>query len=440
MIDSPENNHISLQPKQSLSVALLSRFIKSLRVELSKYAGLGEVKRPGLSVHEAAGRLLCLAYTEKRLMFLCAAKMVSVPERNLKTLLARLQYDAAGRCNLLRNRLREMRTAKVRIDGVPNEALAVLLDELFFAEESKEITQIIWWLHSQLLNAYEQYLVATNPLADSPTCDLLETFLLRLRSSIECLSVQPDQFGLAVADKVLPRYLQKYWVGVGSLDGVTAGAASPIPARERSTKPFQVSRIAGRDATLKRVWDYVKPSMEHVADFHRYMMGIRLSEINVAEGLAIVLCETKDSAWEFYLDISRHLWDETRHSLMGEAAIEAHCGSVTGIPIRDYESTYCMEASALEQYATLGLEIEGAQMKYPIGKRGEWEFCRDSAKDALMTTFQDFDWADEVLHVTIAKRQLALWAPGGMEKLSALAGQGKINRTAVKGRNPPERI
>jgi hypothetical protein len=95
----------------------------------TKFAGLGDVRRPGLSVSAATNRQLCLTYVEKRLMFLCAAKMISVADRDLKVLLGRLQYHAAGRCHSLRNRLREMRTAKVRIDGVVNEALAILLDE-----------------------------------------------------------------------------------------------------------------------------------------------------------------------------------------------------------------------------------------------------------------------------------------------------------------------
>ena len=74
--------------------------------------------------------------------------------------------------------------------------------------------------------------------------------------------------------------------------------------------------------------------------------------------------------------------------------------------MRDYEGVYCMEVAPLEQYAVLGLEVEGANMRYPIGKRGEWEFCKDMAKHPLMATFQDFDWADEVLHVNIAREQL----------------------------------
>jgi hypothetical protein len=45
-------------------------------------------------------------------------------------------------------------------------------------------------------------------------------------------------------------------------------------------------------------------------------------------------------------------------------------------------------------------------MIHPGGKRGEWEYCRDEAKHALMTTFQDFDWADEVTHVRYGRRWL----------------------------------
>jgi hypothetical protein len=405
---------------------------------LTKFAGLGDVKRPGLSVSSATERLLCLAYVEKRLMFLCAAKMIPVPERDLKLLLGRLQYNAAGRCHSLRNRLREMRTAKVRIDGTPNEALAILLDEALYCDDRREVARLVWWFHHELLASYEDYLATTNPLADAPTGELIETFIPRLHAAIACLGAHLDQLGVPEPERKAVLKLQKFVDAAGGLDG--SKPSGEIASRERSTEPFAVSRKPGRDAGVNRVWDYPKPPMEEVADYFAYMLGIRLSEINVAEGLAIVLCETKEMPWEFYRDISRHLWDEVRHSMMGEAAIEATFGAANAIPMREYESVYCMEAPALEQYATLGLEIEGAQMKYPIGKRGEWEFCRDAAKHPLMTTFQDFDWADEVLHVSIAKRQLSEWFHDGAKELSALAQEGKQNRTKVKERHPPVQI
>src|SRR5258708_19218481 len=106
----------------------------------TKYAGLGDIKCLGLSVGSATERLLSLAYIEKRLMFLCAAKMISAPERDLKLLLGRLQYNPAGRCHSLRHRLRGMRTAKVRIHGVPNEALTVLLDGAVYGDQTRQVT------------------------------------------------------------------------------------------------------------------------------------------------------------------------------------------------------------------------------------------------------------------------------------------------------------
>jgi hypothetical protein len=233
--------------------------------------------------------------------------------------------------------------------------------------------------------------------------------------------------------------MENFLSAAGGLDG--AGECSvELPKRERSARPFEINRNTGRQSLPEMVWDYTKPPMEEVADHLVYMLGIRLSEINVAEGLAVVLYESRDKPWEFHHDLSRHLWDEIRHSMMGEAAIEAIYGDLCAIPMREYERVYCMEAPPLEQYATLGIEIEGGQMRYPVGKRGEWEFCRDAVKSPLMTTFQDFDWADEVLHVNLARRQLSDWFPGGTKELSSFAQQGRLKRTEVKERHAPVKL
>jgi hypothetical protein len=79
-------------------------------------------------------------------------------------------------------------------------------------------------------------------------------------------------------------------------------------------------------------------------------------------------------------------------------------------------------------------------MRYPVGKRGEWEFCRDAAKNPLMTTFQDFDWADEVLHVNLARRQLTDWFPAGVKELSLFAQEGRLKRNEVKRRHAPMKL
>jgi hypothetical protein len=54
-----------------------------------------------------------------------------------------------------------------------------------------------------------------------------------------------------------------------------------------------------------------------------------------------------------------------------------------------------------------------------------------------MTTLQDFDWADEVLHVNIARRRLKAWYPGSQQELAALAAGGVEARTRAREKHPP---
>jgi len=400
-----------------------------------RYAGLGDVKKRGISVQSAAARLHHLSFVEKRLMFWCAAHLVGTPIRDFKLLLGRAQFLAAERCAGLRKRLQELRVPKVRIDHRPSEGLELAMDEAIHCQSSEEVALIVHRLHADLLTTYLRYLDETNPLADAPSCDLISSQMPLLRGITESLHA----FLQIPADQD-PRFrVEKFFRAAGGLDG-SKPISDTLPPRERSEKPFEIDRNSGRPPASTMVWDYLKPPLEEVSDHFVHMLGIRLSEINVAEGLAIVIYESKDKPWEFYHDLSRHLWDEIRHSMMGEAAIESVFGDGGLIPMREYERVYCMEAPPLEQYATLGIEIEGGQMRYPVGKRGEWEFCRDAVNNPLMTTFQDYDWADEVLHVNLARRQLGGWFPGDVKELSLFAQEGRLKRTEVKQRQAPIKL
>ena len=108
-----------------------------------------------------------------------------------------------------------------------------------------------------------------------------------------------------------------------------------------------------------------------------------------------------------------------RHSLFGEAAAEDVFDDRGAMPLREWETEYLYKLDPLTLYAMLW-DVESSLMKYPPGKRFEYEFCRDTAGYPLMTTLQDFDWADEVLHVNIARRQLKGWFSGTDEELSQL--------------------
>jgi hypothetical protein len=408
-----------------------------------RYAGLERPRQAGFSVAETADRLRRLAYTERRLMLLLATRIVSIADRDIKALLARVQYEHAQHVDGFRGRVLELRTNKSKLEGAPDHALAILFDE---AEHLPGVypfmAALTRVLEPALVAAYEAYVTTANELADYASVRLLRQALadaaehaLLLGSALSRLAPDQEDETLAV---LWARKLRAYLDAAGGLDG-SANRGEQRP-RESSQHPYAITHALTRDTALPRVWDYQAPPLADVDRHLDYMMGLRLSEINVAEGLAIVLYETPDMPWSFYLDISRHLWDEMRHSLFGEAGIEATYGDRAAIPIRDYEGVFAMEAPPLEQYAVLGLEVEGKNMKYPPGKRQEWEFARDMARHPLMATMQDFDWADEVVHVNIARRQLDGWFEGGLKTIGAFSTGGKEHRTEVKHRQAPTAI
>ncbi|HVA89606.1 MAG TPA: hypothetical protein VNL71_07160 [Chloroflexota bacterium] len=405
-----------------------------------RYAGLGQPLCPGFSVGETSERIRRLAYAEWRLMRLLASRMVSVPERELKGLLARLQYEHAQHVDGWRARVVELRTNKSKLDGAPDPALEMLFDEADHLPGAYPfLTAVTRVLEPALAAALQSYLTTANELADYAGVRLVRLALAdqdrHQRLLADALAQQrPGAEDVALAEE-WETALTGYLAAAGGIDG--AAERAPLPGRRASLEPYAIPHTLRRDGAIPRVWDYVAPPLDEVPAHLDYMMGLRLSEVNVAEGLAIVLYETPSMPWSFYLDISRHCWDEMRHSLFGEAGIEATHSNHAAIPMRDYEGVYAMEAPPLEQYAVLGLEVEGKNMKYPPGKRQEWEFARDLAKHPLMTSFQDFDWADEVVHVNIARRQLDGWFEGGLKTIGDFARRGKEHRTEVKRRRAP---
>ncbi len=407
-----------------------------------QYAGLAHVKRPGLSVEECVSRLRSLAYAEERLMQLQAIHIITRPEWDLKILLGRTQYEDATHADQLKKRLPELRISKKKAFETFHESpLKVVFDEAVQAANTAELlaalTQV---LKPAMIAAYQDYLNVTNGLADYPSVRILKTLLVEEQESLELLGAAFAGMAESEAQKEAALHwadsLQTLLEAAGGVDGtgtVDETALKPI----RATEKFVIPREAKRDDTYQRIWDFLHVDNARVAERFAQMVATRLSEITAAEGLVFVLCEVADQPWEFYVDISRHLWDEVRHTLFGEAATEEIFDDRAAMPIRDFDMTYIFQMTPLEQYAGLGIGIEAAMMKYPPGKREEYEFCRDTVKHPLMTTFQDFDWADEVLHVNIARRQLKDWFPGSFSELVALAEKEVKMRGEVRHWHPP---
>lgn len=224
-------------------------------------------------------------------------------------------------------------------------------------------------------------------------------------------------------------------------------AAAPPP---RGTARFRISRHPRRDGRFAVNFQFNEPGdppAETVPEKLVFMMRGRLNELAATENVASAIYELAAEGvlpWEGLLELARHMWDEARHSMLGQAVLEQLGHDIREWPLRIGPGYGYLALDALERYAHLGLNVEQGMMRYPPGKRQEFEWCRDVARHALAAMYQDYDWADEVYHTQIARRWVghALGArtagaaggdgvPEALRALAAAAAEKIARRTAA---------
>ena len=129
----------------------------------------------------------------------------------------------------------------------------------------------------------------------------------------------------------------------------------------------------------------------------------RIREIDVPEMMASILVELgPQEPWEFHQEMMRQLWDEARHAMMGEVGFAAQGLDWRKIPINfTWSRNLNLQLDARERHGVLFFIEQGLMPR--TGKRYEYEVGMQSG-DPLSGLFQDFDWADEVLHAQIGRR------------------------------------
>jgi hypothetical protein len=131
------------------------------------------------------------------------------------------------------------------------------------------------------------------------------------------------------------------------------------------------------------------------------MLYKRLREIDVPEMMASIITQTPGKPWGYYHDMSRQLWDEARHAMMGEVGFVALGVDWTKVKITmNWSYRLNTECTPLERHGVLYFIEQGLMPR--TGKRYEFETGQASGLP-LIATIQDFDWADEVLHSQIGR-------------------------------------
>lgn len=371
---------------------------------LAGIATYEETMRADVSVDDTVTLLRRLARIERRTMLVLAAYLSAVPEWEVKCALALHLWQDAEHCGWLRERVPEMRKPPHYLDRPDDPALEAFFEELVRSRSTRELlTGVYGILKPSLIDAIEAHRCRANPLADQPTLRLLRFLLLEEREQVEW--GEAALAALGGADEEWRGHLGAYLHAAGGAGGDRLRSVELPPAR--ATEPLELVRVPRRDERFTRLWDSRGriPYDERPPDEVNWrMLYVRLTEMHAVELVALTLFEWPDASFDVHRDLARHLWDEARHSMFGEAWFETHgidwCSVPHDLSFASYPNT---ELGAHERYALLYAAERMAMRK--DGKRAQYEAAAASG-NALAALYQDFDWADEVLHVHLGRRVL----------------------------------
>lgn len=354
-----------------------------------------DAMKPGLSVEECVRRLKRHHYALKRLHGIFVARLTAEPIYELKMAFSLHAHYCAEHVTALRTRVSEMREPPLGLDQVPDAGLEIFFDEILSAPRTEDLLVGIYekalpWLKGEI----EAHLRETNRLADHPTARVCRFALLEIEEAIAygkqataALAVMRNDEWLAMLDDCLAEK------AVARKFSGNAFKYDSFPKRdERFSDPYNM----GVNAEVFLYDENFPPEPKTLMMFYK-----RLREIDVPEMMASIIVETPDKPWAYYRDMTRQLWDEARHAMMGEVGFASIGVDWKKVMVNfTWSMALNTQLKPIERHAVLYFIEQGLMPK--TGKRYEWEVGLAS-KNPLSALFQDYDWADEVLHARIGR-------------------------------------
>jgi hypothetical protein len=373
--------------------------------------------RPGLGVEQTVHLLKRYSYVARRLYETAAAHLAATPEWEVKCALGLHLWLDGEHCAALRARVAEMREPPLHLDDVPDERLRAALEELLRAGGSAElVTGIYGAVRPALLAAIRTHLATMNPLFDHPTHRLLrqiereeEDMLAWGEVARAALTTDPDAAAAAAA---FASHLERFLAAAGGIAGDQPADDGELPPARWDGSDYEMDAEPQRDKRFGDPFNCSAKIDDYYADESRppdervyALVHKRLREMDVPEWMAPILFQTRGRPWEYYRELGRQLWDETRHAMMGEVGLYA-----AGVPFYAYPVDMAASASLNREFTPLEAhillwDIEQGLMPRETGKRWEWTIAGLDG-DPLLVALQDYDWADEVLHAQIGRRWL----------------------------------
>lgn len=397
-----------------------------------------EAGRSGYDVEYNVNLLKRYNYIKSQMVNVYSAHLARTPEWEVKCAFGLHLWLDAEHGSMLRKRVSEMREPPLGLDKVPDERLKSLFDELIRSEDTVELLVGIYGVvKPALLRAMQQHMDITNPIADHPTVRMLR---IMIQEEVEMVAWGKEAITALTASEeklaqvnVWARHLEFYLERSGGINGEdrdvpvelsSADESVPVPRSDggeyrMDPTPARDSRFVDPCNASALIDDYYQDDTLQYDERAYALYYKRLREMDVPEWMGPIIYNTKGKPWEYYRDLSRQLWDEARHAMLGEIGLV-----MNGVPFYKYPIDMRSSLSLNTELAPFDghvilWAIEQELMNAETGKRWEWKISAHSELPHAKL-MQDYDWADEVLHAQIGRKFL-LPQFESMEELKAHA-------------------
>lgn len=344
------------------------------------------------------------AFLERACMRTLAGWLPGVPEWEAKNEFGLHISETSDAVDALYQRLRELRCYQPERDiSAALPAVASTLDE---SQNSAEVIVAVYLVVKKgLLAAYRSHPETTWSEFDKPTVKVTEQLIPTLERQV----AWAEQFFPSISDNYPDwEVWRDYAAGLIASDGGITGAETAAPPPECPTG----HELLLPWKTCQRMPDWqvfdpnadVQPDRKIDPEGHRlWRFKHYLNEMTAAETLGSILWMTPEMTWEYQHNVSRHLWDEIRHSQLGQIRIQQLGLKISDVPQVVQIYNVMMTLPAVDQYALLTTVIEPNGMPEKTTNREHWEAIHDDISAAAVS----YDWSDENFHVRWGKK----WTP-----------------------------
>jgi len=341
-----------------------------------------------------------------------------------------LIFRSLRRVQDLRQRGRELGVSFEEMHFSANVAGRALLDKLCHAPSAADLLQsALIEIHTALIAAIEDYLKRNEGVYDLPSVALLETDRDELKNQIAWAQTALREWAeeaRVTPDETFTSSIKSLCAGLPAMlreQNLRAGVQIKI-GRKIGALPFA-------DARLPLGFHHLEfgpeplPENPAYADRERYHAVNFLQEVQAADSCASMLFEAPDMPWDFFLDLSRHAWDEARHAMFGEAKLlELGTNAATaGLSTKAFAMRQTL--APLDRYAALSTQEADAFPAKHVG-------LKDAVahNDAMSAKAWSYDIADETQHLRFGTK----WIPVMMEKIGEPRSYEQVKEDACNWR------